>query len=184
MRTLFLLLFSAVTFAQQTTKVDFLDAQAMVAPDATMKKVVGAMVYHFKVLKSIDTIRIDAKNMNFDHVLLNNKPVRYLNNHKELLLFEGFKKGRNWVSFSYTAFPKQTMYFNEEGGNQQIWTQGQGKYTSHWLPSFDDVNEKVIFNLRISYNQDFVVIANGVLKKVIPEKSSNSKHGYMKWRSP
>jgi len=175
MRTLFLLLFSAVTFAQQTAKVDFLDAQAMVAPDATMKKVVGAMVYHFKVLKSIDTIRIDAKNMNFDHVLLNNKPVRYLNNHKELLLFEGFKKGRNWVSFSYTAFPKQTMYFNGEGGNQQIWTQGQGKYTSHWLPSFDDVNEKVIFNLRISYNQDFVVIANGVLKKVIPEKEFQFK---------
>jgi aminopeptidase N len=184
MRTLFLLLFSVVTFAQQTTKVDFLTAQAMVAPDATLKKVVGAVVYHFKVLKNIDTIHIDAKNMNFDHVLINNKPVRYVNNHKELLLFEGFKKGKNWVSFSYTAFPKQTMYFNGEGEKQQIWTQGQGKYTSHWLPSFDDVNEKVIFNLRISYNQDFVVIANGVLRKVIPEIDSKFKTWVYEMENP
>ncbi len=172
MRTLLLLLFSVVTFAQQTTKVDFLTAQAMVVPDATMKKVVGAVVYHFKVLKNIDTIRIDAKNMDFDHVLVNNKPVRYINNHKELLLFEGFKNGKNWVSFSYTAFPKQTMYFNGEGDKRQIWTQGQGKYTSHWLPSFDDPNEKVIFNLQVCYDKDFVVIANGVLKKVVPEKTN------------
>lgn len=172
MRTLFLLLFSVVTFAQQTTKVDFLTAQAIVAPDASLKKVVGAMQYQFKVLKNIDTIRIDAKNMNFDHVLVNNKPVRFLNNHKELLLFEGFKKGKNWVSFSYTAFPKQTMYFNGEGEKRQIWTQGQGKYTSHWLPSFDDPNEKVLFYLRVCYDKDFIVIANGVLKKVVPEKTN------------
>jgi aminopeptidase N len=172
MRTLFLLLFSVFTFAQQTSKVDFLAAQAIVAPDASLKKVVGAMQYQFKVLKNIDTIRIDAKNMNFDHVLVNNKPVRFLNNHKELLLFEGFKKGKNWVSFSYTAFPKQTMYFNGEGEKRQIWTQGQGKYTSHWLPSFDDPNEKVQFNLRVSYDKDFIVIANGVLKKVVPEQTN------------
>ena len=132
MRTLFLLLFSVVTFAQQTAKVDFLSADALVSLNASDKKVVGAVVYHFKVLKSIDTIRIDAKNMNFDQVLINNKPVRYVNNHKELLLFEGFKKGKNWVSFSYNAFPKQSMYFNGEGDKRQIWTQGQGKYTSHW----------------------------------------------------
>lgn len=184
MRTLFLLLFSVVTFAQQTSKVDFLKAQAIVAPDASMKKVVGAMVYHFKVIKNIDTIRIDAKNMNFDHVLVNNKPVRFKNNHKELLLFEGFKKGKNWVSFSYTAVPKQTMYFNGEGEKQQIWTQGQGKYTSHWLPSFDDANEKVIFNLQVSYNEDYVVIANGVLKKVIPEKEFQSKTWVYEMENP
>jgi aminopeptidase N len=44
------------------------------------------------------------------------------------------------------AKPKQTMYFvgSESNDNVQIWTQGQGKYTSHWFPSFDDVNEKVV----------------------------------------
>ncbi|HNP33938.1 MAG TPA: M1 family metallopeptidase [Flavobacterium sp.] len=168
MRLLFFLFFTTVTFAQQTSKVDFIKVSGVVAPDASLKKVVGSAVYHFNVLKSIDTIRIDAKNMNFDNVQINNQPVKFKNNQKELLLFEGFKKGVNWLSFSYNAFPKQTMYFNDEGQGRQIWTQGQGKYTSHWFPSFDDVNEKVIFNLQIIAPKDFVAISNGVLKSVKP----------------
>ena len=42
-----------------------------------------------------------------------------------------------------------------------IWTQGQGKYTSHWLPSFDDVNEKVIFNFSTAFEKDYEILDNG-----------------------
>ncbi len=164
MRLLFFLLFTAFTFAQQTTQVDFIKCNATVAPDFGLKKVVGSAVYHFNVLKPIDTIRIDAKNMNFSQVKINNQPVKFKNNTKELLLFEGFKKGINWVSFSYDAIPKQTIYFVGNGDSSQIWTQGQGKYTSHWLPSFDDVNEKITFEMRFIYRSNFMVVANGVLK--------------------
>jgi aminopeptidase N len=168
MRQIFLLLFTVFTFAQQTQKVDFIKVTGAVVPNASLKKIVGSAVYHFNVLKPIDTIRIDAKNMNFDSVKINNQPVKFKNNQKELLLFEGFKNGINFLSFSYTAFPKQTMYFTGDGLNQQIWTQGQGKYTSYWFPSFDDMNEKVIFNLQIICPKDFVAISNGVLKSVKP----------------
>jgi aminopeptidase N len=70
------------------------------------------------------------------------------------------------MTFHYLAKPKQTMYFvgSESNDNVQIWTQGQGKYTSHWFPSFDDVNEKVVFNLNVVYNKDYQVISNGILK--------------------
>lgn len=168
MRSLYFLFFSFFSFAQQTTKVDFTKCHSIVAPDHHLKKVVGAVVYHFKVLQPIDTIRIDAKDMNFSKVKINNKPVNFKSNKKELLLFEGFKKGNNSVSFSYTAFPKQTMYFTGQGETAQIWTQGQGKYTSHWMPSFDDVNEKVVFNLQVISPKKFVAIANGVLQKSMP----------------
>jgi aminopeptidase N len=174
MRFSIFLFFSVFTFAQQTTKVDFIKVTGVVAPDANLKKVKGSAVYHFKVIKPIDTIRIDAKNMNFDNVLINNKQVKFKSDSKELLLFEGFKSGINSLSFSFTAFPKQTMYFNKEGIHQQIWTQGQGKYTSHWFPSFDDVNEKIIFNLNIqSFEKSVgifsnrVIISNGVLKDIV-----------------
>ncbi|MDT9096760.1 hypothetical protein RSW32_25890, partial [Escherichia coli] len=33
-------------------------------------------------------------------------------------------------------------------------------------PSFDDVNEKVVFGLSISYDKDFEVLSNGKLKSV------------------
>ena len=97
------------------------------------------------------------------------KSVNFKNNNKELLLFEGFKKGKNKLNFTYQAKPKQTVYFTGIGDGQQIWTQGQGRYTSHWLPSFDDVNEKVIFNISLGINEKmnsiskFTAISNGVL---------------------
>ena len=87
MRQLFFLLFTFFAFAQQTTKVDFIKVNGVVAPDASLKKVVGSAVYHFNVLKPIDTIRIDAKNMNFDNVKINSQFVKFKNNKKELLLF-------------------------------------------------------------------------------------------------
>ena len=160
----FFLLFTVFAFAQQTTKVDFIECQGEVRPEFENKSITGGGLYTFVVLSDIDTIRIDAKNMNFTSVAINGKTVKYKNNKKELLLFEGFKKGMNKLTFSYNAVPKQTMYYGGQGMGRQIWTQGQGKYTSHWFPSFDDVNEKVIFSLKVTAPKDFVALSNGVLK--------------------
>ena len=171
MRTLFFLLFSILTFSQQTKSVDFLKCEANVMPDFDSKSIGGKISYEFKIKSIIDTIRIDAKNMEFAEVVINGKNVKHINNNKELLLFEGFKKGKNKLTFQYSATPKQTLYFtgdlNEvsaQNSNLQIWTQGQGRYTSHWLPSFDDVNEKVVFNITVSFHYLFKVLSNGKSK--------------------
>ena len=160
---LFLLL-PFFSFAQQTTKIDFIECNASVVPHFETKTIDGTVVYKFQLLSEMDSIRIDAKNMYFSDVAINGTPVNYKNNKKEIILFEGYKKGANEVSFSYKAMPKQTLYFIGVGEGQQIWTQGQGKYTSNWLPSFDDVNEKVIFNMSVTYDSEFQVVSNGVLE--------------------
>ena len=186
MKYLILFLFSILSVGQQTSKVDFIKCDAFVQPNFETKSVYGEIVYEFKVLSEIDSIRIDAKNIDFKDVLINGKSVNYKNNKKELILFEGFKKGKNKVSFNYNAIPKQTIYFTGIGQGQQVWTQGQGKYTSHWLPSFDDVNEKVIFNISVSYNKNFVTISNGLLesKGTYPSLSSENKIWYYKMQKP
>ena len=46
------------------------------------------------------------------------------------------------------------------GKDLQIWTQGQGKYTSYWLPSFDDTNEKLNFGLDIDFDKDYTLLSN------------------------
>ena len=163
MRHLLLFFFSIVSFAQQTRKVDFIQCNATIFPKAENKTVSGKISYTFKLKSAIDTIRIDAKNMNFSEVFINGEKVNFKNNKKELLLFEGYKNGNNKVVFNYECKPKQAFYFVGEKDSLQVWTQGQGKYTSHWLPSFDDVNEKVVFNLNISFNKDFEVLSNGKL---------------------
>lgn len=166
----FLLFLSAAAFAQQTKNVDFRTANAYLTFDVPQKKVMGKVTYTFELLnKKTDTIYIDAKNMKFSSVTINGKKAGWTASSNALKLYKGFKKGKNTVEFSYEAQPKQTMYFVNDGPDIQIWTQGQGKYTSHWLPSFDDVNEKVIFNISASFDKDYTVLANGVLKSKTAE---------------
>ena len=154
------------TFAQQTQFVDFKSVLGKIVVNPIEKTVSGDVDYIFDVVKSIDTIKIDAQNMEFSDLKLNGKAINYRNTQKQLQIIFPFKKGKNNLTFQYSVKPKQTMYFtgSEKNNTLQIWTQGQGKYTSHWFPSFDDVNEKVIFNLSIVFNKNYQVISNGVLK--------------------
>lgn len=156
---------SSFVFSQQTQFVDFKTVLGKIHINPTDRAVSGDVQYDFDVLKPIDTIKIDAQNMTFYNLKLNGKEVNYSNTQKQLQIIFPFKKGKNTLIFTYSATPKQTLYFvgSEEKDNLQIWTQGQGKYTSHWFPSFDDVNEKVIFNLDISFKNEYQVISNGKL---------------------
>lgn len=167
MKYIFLFITSFV-FAQQTHFVDFKSVSGQLKLSAKEKSVSGSVVYDFDVLQPIDTVKIDAKNMEFTQVKMDGKEVVFLNNGKELKIISHFQKGKNRLSFDYSVKPKQALYFvGIENGEFQIWTQGQGRYTSNWFPSFDDVNEKLIFNLQITYNKDYQVVSNGVLKNKI-----------------
>ena len=152
-------------FSQQHPKVDFTTSFSSIEINPVKQNVWGSVNYEFKVNEILDTIRIDAHKMKFENVKINGKDVNFKATDKEFLLFEGYQKGSNTLTFSYEAFPIQAMYFVQKDYFQdvQIWTQGQGKYTSHWYPSFDDLNEKVIFNLEITFHKDYTVLANGNL---------------------
>jgi aminopeptidase N len=169
----FLLFFSAFAFAQQTQFVDFKSVSGHLTVNPKEKSVSGFVSYDFELIKPIDTIKIDAQNMSFSDLKVNENGIQFLNTGKQLQLIFPFKKGKNKLTFTYLAKPKQALYFigSEETNNLQIWTQGQGKYTSHWFPSFDDVNEKMIFNLEIAYDANYQVISNGILKR---KKSNNN----------
>ncbi len=169
----YLLLFvSLFSFAQQSKSVDFTSVLGKIDINPTDKSVLGEVTYDFIVNKSIDTIKIDAQNIEFTNLKINNNEVKYCNNRKQILLFEGYKLGNNKLTFNYLARPKQAMYFVGKGEQLQIWTQGQGKYTSNWFPSFDDPNEKLIFNLDIKFNNQFQVISNGKLENKVTSQDN------------
>ena len=162
-----LLIFSAIAFGQQTKAVDFLTANGNIMLDFDAKSINGNASYTFNIIQKIDSIKIDAFSMEFSEVKINGKKVGFKQNKRSLALYEGYKKGKNSLTFTYKATPKQALYFTGIGEERQIWTQGQGKYTSHWFPSFDDVNEKMIFGLTISTKDDFAVLSNGILQQRI-----------------
>ena len=149
----------------QKSKVDFLSINAQLYLNPLEKSVGGNMQVKFKILEPQDSVFLDAKNMNFSSLKVNNQEVQFKSTSEHLIILQTFKKGNYNLSFSYEARPKQTLYFINVEDDFQIWTQGQGKYTSHWLPSIDDVNDKIIFNISVAYDSEFEVIANGVLKK-------------------
>jgi aminopeptidase N len=172
-----LLCFSSV-FAQNPG-VDFKTVYASITVNPVKRNVVGQGKYVFDVTQKPDTIRIDAEKMEFTAVKINGVKIQSANNRKQLLLFEGFRTGENTLTFDYEAFPTQAMYFvnwdftkdnlKPEDINGQIWTQGQGKETSHWLPSFNDVNEKAVFSLEVTFEKSFEVISNGALLTKVPK---------------
>ncbi|HWR93676.1 MAG TPA: M1 family aminopeptidase [Flavobacterium sp.] len=165
------LIFTANLFAQQTQFVDFKTIHAAIEIDPAKRTVIGKGTYTFEVTEKIDTIRIDAKNMQFDNVKINNGNVKFIVTEKELLLYKGFGRGDYTLTFDYFALPSKGMYFvNWDFSNQfirindlngQVWTDDDK--TSHWLPSFDDNNEKTIVSLDITFPNSFNVISNGVL---------------------
>lgn len=160
------LLFSFFGIAQHQDKVDFTHADVSIEPIPLEKRINGQAVYQFEVLQPVDSVFLDAKNIEFNSISLNGEPIKYSNNGKTISIQKHFKKGeKHQLALKYTCTPKQTVYFlgwdDEIKGNEQIWTQGQGKYTSHWLPSFDDMEEKVEFDVLIKTHKNKIAIANG-----------------------
>jgi len=175
---LLLLLFCLhYSVAQQTEYVDFLTCTAEVKILPVKKEVRGIVKYSFKVKEDTDSIFIDAKNMDFGKVYLKKRKASFKVTNNKLWLFNNFKNGKEYsVSFNYVAQPKKAMYFidwenqKHREANPQVWTQGQGKDSSNWIPSFDDMNEKVEFDLSISFDKNYEVITNG---KLISKKERN-----------
>ncbi|MEC8831534.1 MAG: M1 family peptidase, partial [Bacteroidota bacterium] len=161
--------------------MDFLRADVLIEPTPVENRINGSVSYHFNVIEDVDSFFLDAVNMEFSNVSLDGVQVEYNYNGKQITVNKEMNKGENHiVSLDYVAKPKQTVYFlgwdDAVRNNEQVWTQGQGKYTSHWLPSFDDMTEKVEFDLKIILKEDFTVIANGKLikKKTLPNSTGYS----------
>ena len=173
MRNVFLFIFSSIfllSYGQHQDKVDFLHAEIEVELFPETEKVVGSINYEFTALQDVDSVFLDAHNMEFKKVEIDNKKISYNNTNRNITVYGKFLKGVNYqLSLSYSCRPKQTVYFlgwnDAIEHNEQIWTQGQGKYTSHWLPSFDDMQEKVEFDMNITAHKDYKVVGNGVFKQ-------------------
>ncbi|MFC5195950.1 M1 family metallopeptidase [Bizionia hallyeonensis] len=159
-------LFSSIAFSQQTDYVDFKQVQAYVVPNVSTKSVSGNLTVVFDILKSTDSIFLDSQNMTFSKVLWNGSKIRFENDGKRLILFNAFKPSKeNTIVLQFTANPKKALYFVgwDTKAPNQIWSQGQGKYTSNWLPSIDDMNDKIEFDLTVEFDSHYQVIANGKL---------------------
>lgn len=160
-----------ILYGQPQPAVDFLHGQIDLKIYPKKKTIEGKVGYLLITNQKTNEISIDARNMRIEQVRLDGRNVKYSYNDTLLILKKKLKTDREYrVEISYSCSPKQAVYFlgwnDSIPGNEQIWTQGQGKYSSHWVPSFDDMNEKVEFDISLTVDDAYEVIANGKLKDV------------------
>lgn len=181
---LFLIFFGAAT-AQQTEYVDFkrLESNVFIAQDSIGTIFSEPFQIDFDILKTVDSIYLDAVDMKFNNVRLNGHLIDYKNDGKKLIIHNRFEPSKhNILAFNYFASPQKALYFigwenvnfvTSSRVEKQIWTQGQGKYTSNWLPSIDDMNDKIEFDLTITFDKNYDVVASGDLINV--EENDSTK---------
>ena len=175
---LFFGLFSFFVFSQQSDNVNFKSAFVDLSFNTSEKLVMGNLTYEFEILKPVDSIYLDAVGMIFKNVKLNKSTAKWDNDGDKFWLLERLVPNKKYqLSFTYQVSPKKALYFvgwDNEAPNQ-IWTQGQGKYTSHWLPSLDDTNDKIEFDLQVTFDKAYEVVANGALV------NKTEKNGKITW---
>jgi aminopeptidase N len=145
--------------------------------------------HKFEILKDVDSVFIDAQHMEITNPVrlidfTNSKTdsIPFRNDTSKIWLKHEFKAGNQYEAIiNYKTMPKKALYFvgwDNEAPNQ-IWTQGQGKYTSNWLPSFDDMNEKVTFSLVIQFDEEYEVISNGIEVLKTPTEGGETDHVFL-----
>lgn len=157
-----------LSFGQSGQISDFIQGDIQISLDPYAKKVKGEVRYKLLVHAKTDSILVDAKNMSFSRVLLNDRKAKFKYSKDQLILYRRFKPGKLYeLGISYTAVPKQAMYFigwgDADVSNNQVWTQGQGKDHSHWVPVVDNMNDKLKLDLSIAFDPKYEVVTNGQL---------------------
>ena len=166
-RFFFILCFCAnLLSAQQNEFVDFKTVKSVLLFNQMKVDTTIFNTYEvkFNIIKKTDSVYLDAIDMKFLNVSLNGASVKYMNDSKKLIIYNDFEASSTYkLNFLFFAAPKKAMYFIgwDNASRNQIWTQGQGKFTSHWLPSIDDMNDKIEFDLSIVAPKEYQVISNG-----------------------
>lgn len=181
--SIFLWLMPFFFYAQYQPNLDVTSVEASLKLFPTSKQVIGKATYQVTFVQDTSTFFLDAKEMKVQFTDLPRRLSVDVTPTK--LVFHGkFKKGKSIrFSVTYEATPKQSLYFYgspHDEGDVQYWTQGQGKYTSHWLPSLDNPRDKIVFNLSVESPKHWVAIANGKLHQKETTDSTTVWHYQMK----
>ncbi len=175
MKYLFLFIITCCAFAKayaqeisaQTATVDFKTINASLSLDFDSKSILGTVETTFMILQNVDQVVMDGVAMK---VVDKTPSITVTATDSTIVLTGEFKAGTTYkAQFDYQVKPLKAAYFVTNNGKEEFWTQGQGKYTSHWLPSIDDMNDKIIFDLKVAGHNSKTIIANGKGNRVLKD---------------
>jgi len=160
--------------------LDFVSLTLDIKLNAKAGKVFGKADYKFKPIQpTVDSVYLNAVNISTTKVIVNGASAKFVQDSAGLTVFFNPKlkwDTNNSMSIVYEATPRKGLYFigwdknisnkknDKDYIRNQIWTQGQGIDNRHWIPCYDDVNDKLLTQTTITFDSAYTVVSNGVLK--------------------
>jgi aminopeptidase N len=162
-------------------------------------EVIGKVEHSFTPLRSsVDTIFWDGPGITFKKVTLvdDGKEKEVLFNITPQGVVTRFNPPLSWdksykMVFEYTAKPTKGIYFigwntkeptdKRNQTRRQIWTQGQGIDHRHWIPMYDNMNDKFVTETITRFDSKYKVLSNGELLKA---KNNNDETTTWHYKMP
>jgi aminopeptidase N len=151
-------------------KIDQVRMVVDVGFNPDQQRVRGTVTHYFRPLRStIDSFYLDGPDITYKEVRLNGN----LTNHD--VTDGGIRihpdaprpwKQTDTLRIRYEATPRHGLYFtgwDDSTGRapRQVWTQGQGPGHRHWVPFYDNPNDKLITETIITFDEEYRVLSNG-----------------------
>ncbi len=138
------------------------------APEAGLVK--GRVTHVFRVLRQrVDSIVFDAIDISIKQATLDEKPVRFRSTDTTVIVYP--EPWLQWdrtdsISFTFESTPRRGLYFTgwddpTHRARTQIWTQGQAIDNRHWVPLYDEMNDKLITETIVTFDRAYEVLSNG-----------------------
>lgn len=135
----------------------------------------GTVTHVFRALRErVDSIEFDAIRITIRQATLGGRPVRTRSTDTSVIVY--CEPRLRWdqqdsIVFSYEATPRKGIYFigwNDASKRmrRQIWTQGQAIDNRHWIPMYDEMNDRMITETITTFDSAYAVLSNGTRYKV------------------
>lgn len=150
---------------------DLLHVRAELEPELSERRVVGRATLLLEPLRGMDTLVLDAIDLEVNRVVLGREEVspRYRSEGKSLrieLPREWDRGERLEVVIDYSCRPRAGMYFEIDPANPElvsVFTYGEGGLHANWLPIYADVNDKFTSEMIVAVPDPYTVVSNGRL---------------------
>ena len=155
--------------------VDIQHMRVEIKFDTSRKLVKGNVTHLFTPLRSrVDSIFFNGPGIRILDASLNGRKLRFTVSGEGVTVFPD--PPLTWdtqdsITFTYEATPDRGLYFvgwdDPRGLNRkQIWTQGQGIDNRHWIPCYDQQNDKMTTETIVTFDSAYSVLSNGTKVEV------------------
>lgn len=179
----------ATTYREHELDITHLKLDVSFVPEQGLVK--GHVDHHFRVLRPrVDSVFFDGPSVKISAATINGQVLPFRMVPEGVWIYP--KRSLRWdetgvVGFDYTAHPQRGIYFigwnvpenkehNPFATRRQIWTQGQGIDNRHWIPMYDNMNDKFTTETIVHFPAAFEVLSNGTLLSKEPEEK-----GMLRW---